>query len=428
VRPRRPLGFVSLVALGINGVVGIGVFFAPQAVAADVPGWRGLLVYGVVAMVLVPVAIVFAKLARVFEQDGGPYLYARAAFGETAAFSVGWLTYVSALFGTSTVVVGLVKTIAVASGVQSRVAQAAMALALLAATSALLARGLRRSAWVWSTVTVAKILPMLALLAFALVYAPAGDMARSAGVQIQRQGMLSASLTVVFALQGFEIVPVPAAQVERSKWAVPRATIASLILPALLYLALHAACVRALPDLGAHPFALADAARQYGGARLYQAMIAAANVSALGITVGMLAMTPRYLAVLGAHGALGRGFGELSERAVPIRALAVTAAVVSVVVTSSIMWGSIANLFALSSISVIIQYGMTAAALFGLAMRGQRGLARADAWPAPLVVAACGLISIGAKKADLVVVVMMLGLGLAMRTLAGRWPGRRVRT
>jgi amino acid transporter len=412
--------------LGINGVVGVGVFFAPHAVATKVPGWQGLFVYAFVAVVLVPVALVFAKLGSVFDQDGGPCLYARAAFGELAAFSVGWLTYVSALFCTSTVVVGFVSALTNALRLQSRAVHAAIALALLVALSGLLAGGLRLSAWVWSMGTVVKILPMLALLAVAVVGAPAGGAVTPPSTPIGWQSTLAASLVVVFALQGFEIVPLPAAQVERSKRAVPRATVVALVFPALLYLALHAACVRALPDLGVRDFPLADAAMQYGGAFFYWVMVAAANLSALGITVGMLAMTPRYLAALGTHGAIGRRLGEEDERSVPTRALAVTVPAVAVVVTASIMWGSIGSLFALSSIFVIVQYGMTAAALFILAMRREKGLVPLDAWPAPLVMAACGLIAMGASAVELAVVTMMFAIGLAIRALAARARGRRI--
>jgi hypothetical protein len=60
---------------------------------------------------------------------------------------------------------------------------------------------------------------------------------------------------------------------------------------------------------------------------------------------------------------------------------------------------------------------MTAAGLFWLAMRKQKGLAPADAWPAPLVVAACCLIAIGARVAELVVITVMFGVGLAMRAV-----------
>ena len=48
-----PLGFASLLALGINGIVGVGIFFAPREVATAVPGWRGVTVYlAVITMII----------------------------------------------------------------------------------------------------------------------------------------------------------------------------------------------------------------------------------------------------------------------------------------------------------------------------------------------------------------------------------------
>ena len=47
---RRSLGFGSLLALGVNGIVGVGIFFAPSEVAALVPGAAGIAVYAVTAL------------------------------------------------------------------------------------------------------------------------------------------------------------------------------------------------------------------------------------------------------------------------------------------------------------------------------------------------------------------------------------------
>src|SRR5262245_23072786 len=115
--PAPPLGFASLLALGINGIVGVGIFFAPREVATAVPGWHGVAVYFVVALLLLPVGLVYARLGRAFPSDGGPYLYAREAFGGNTAFAVGFTTYVSALFSTSAVVVGLVENATATFGV-----------------------------------------------------------------------------------------------------------------------------------------------------------------------------------------------------------------------------------------------------------------------------------------------------------------------
>ena len=86
---KRPLRLPSLVALGVNGIVGVGIFFAPKEVAAVLPGSRGLWAYVAVTLLLLPTGS--SSPASVgFPEDGGPYLYARAAFGARAAFAVGW--------------------------------------------------------------------------------------------------------------------------------------------------------------------------------------------------------------------------------------------------------------------------------------------------------------------------------------------------
>jgi len=65
--------------------------------------------YLVVALLLLPTGWC-SHVSGGLPRDGGPYLYARAAFGNSAAFAVGFTTYVSALFSTATVIVGLVET------------------------------------------------------------------------------------------------------------------------------------------------------------------------------------------------------------------------------------------------------------------------------------------------------------------------------
>jgi hypothetical protein len=46
-------------------------------------------------------------------------VFARAAFGENASFLVGWVAYVSALFSSSAVIVGLTRAVLSMVGVES---------------------------------------------------------------------------------------------------------------------------------------------------------------------------------------------------------------------------------------------------------------------------------------------------------------------
>lgn len=414
----RPLGALSLFALGLNGVVGVGIFFAPGKVAAAVPGAAGALVYVAVALACAPVALAYSRLGRAFGADGGPYLFAREAFGADVAFGIGVVAYVSALFSTASVVVGLVRATASSLGAESARAEGVVAVALVLGTTALLTRGLRVSAFAWSVVTVAKLVPLVALVvAGAWLAAPPAS--PHAGARFEPAGALHAALVVLFAVQGFEIVPLPAGQVERPSRSVPLALGGALLVATALYASLQVVAARALPDLDAHGAPLADAARALGGRGFGAFVAAGTSVSAFGIVVGMLAMTPRYLAALGGDDAFGGRVGALSAGGVYPRAAWITAALVVALVVVGFAT-ELSLLLELSSVAVLAQYAVTAAALAALAAKGRRGLSRRDAWPAPLAGLACAMLVAGATAREVATVALLVVAGFAWRALARR--------
>jgi len=165
---RRAIGPVQLLALGVNGIVGVGIFFAPAAVAMHAPGLGTVAVFALTGLLLVPAALAFATLGRRFEEDGGPVVFARAAFGAPVSFLVGWIAYVSAFFSTSAVIAGLVRAAAPAFGITGVAGRRATATALALVLAVVVASGLRLSARVWTALTALKLLPLLLLvLAFA---------------------------------------------------------------------------------------------------------------------------------------------------------------------------------------------------------------------------------------------------------------------
>jgi hypothetical protein len=135
------------------------------------------------------------------------------------------------------------------------------------------------------------------------------------------------------------------------------------------------------------------------------------------VVIGMLAMTPRYLAPLGSADALGFRLDEQSQRAVPVRAFGVTYALLLVMLTANAVWGSLGHLLELASLSVTLQYGVTAASLFALASRGERGLLPRDRWSAPLVLLSCALFLFGASALEIPIIMGTLALGIVARSL-----------
>lgn len=411
----RPLGGWSLLALGLNGVIGVGIFFTPGLIAGLAPGMRGVWVYGFTAAVLAPVGAVYATLGARFDADGGPYLWARAAFGPAAAFTIGWVAYVSAVLSTAAVVAGLGHALAGAWGLRAPGHERLLAIATGGSLMAATAAGLSPSARIWSALTIAKIVPLVLLVGAFVWQAPgltaAGFAAPAAG------GWGRAVLLAVFALQGFEIVPVPRGHARARPWVVSAATLGSLALAAVLYAAIQAACVRAVPDLAGQASPLVSAAAALGGGRLARIVAVGANLSAIGIAFGMAAMTPRYLVALATDDLgprLGPWLRAESHGQVPQRALAVTAAAVALLVSGRALGG----LFVLSGLAVLAQYAASALALAKLAWTRAHGLRRRDAVWAPASAAAVTFMVRGAQPGELAILGGVLAAGAAVWSVA----------
>jgi amino acid transporter len=346
-------------------------------VARVAPGWSGVLVFAGAALALAPIALAFAMLGRRFDEDGGPVVYARAAFGETASFAVGWVAYLSAVASAAAVTAGLATSVAASLGLEGPLSERAAAVALATALALFCAAGVPLSARTWTALTVLKLLPLVALVGALLVRgAPAS--AASLAIGVGQASWLQAALRVAFTYQGFEIVPVIASQVRSPARSVPLATLGSLGAAAFLYVGLHAACVLALPDLASSASPLVDAAAVYGGPSFAALVAWAATISGLGISLGMMVTTPRYLSALARGGSLPLGLDTMAPNGVPERALSAT----WVLVVALVALAGRGELFDLSSLAVLIQYVVTALALGALARRGERDLTRRHAWVA----------------------------------------------
>src|SRR5229473_1495453 len=92
----RAVGLFSLTALAINGMVGAGIFVLPAQVAGIV-GPGSLLAYLIAGLATGLIVLCFAEVGALFDRSGGPYLYARAAFGDWIGFEIGWMLLLARL-------------------------------------------------------------------------------------------------------------------------------------------------------------------------------------------------------------------------------------------------------------------------------------------------------------------------------------------
>jgi amino acid transporter len=79
----RAMGRWTLTALVINSIIGSGIFGLPSVVAGYL-GRLSPLAYLIGALAIALVMACMAEVASQFAESGGPYLYAREAFGQFA--------------------------------------------------------------------------------------------------------------------------------------------------------------------------------------------------------------------------------------------------------------------------------------------------------------------------------------------------------
>src|SRR5882762_274272 len=98
----RAIGRWSLAALMVNTMIGASIFGTPSLIAGHL-GRLSPAGYLVAAAGLAVIMACFAEVASQFPEAGGPYLYAREAFGQFVGIQIGWLTWLSRISAGSAV-------------------------------------------------------------------------------------------------------------------------------------------------------------------------------------------------------------------------------------------------------------------------------------------------------------------------------------
>ena len=244
-------------------MVGSGIFVLPASVAALLGG-ASPAAYLVSALLTVLVVLCFAEAGGRFEQTGGPYIYARAAFGSFVGFEVGWMFFLSRLGASAAIANAFAAYLAQfwppAGGGLGR---AAIITVAFAAFAALNLRGVAQAAWTVDALTVAKFVP---LLVFVVVGLGLLDGSRySLAAPVGSLAFRQAALLLVFAFGGFENASVPTEEAKNPRRDLPIALVAAIGLTAVLYVLIQMVTLSVLSDVANRPRPLADAGRVFLG-------------------------------------------------------------------------------------------------------------------------------------------------------------------
>jgi amino acid transporter len=307
--PARALSFWDALGIGINGIVGSGVYLlaAPLAARAGPASVAGVVLCGALCVLI---ALCFAELSSMFERSGGPYVYARAAFGPVIGFAVGWLGACVGVLGLSAVANGLASQVApfVPALSDRPWLRTGVALAVICGLGVINYRGVKAGGRTSTVLSAVKLLPLVALglggLAFVSRESVAAVFSTPSSGQSWPHAVASAAFLAIFMTSGFEYASVPAGEVRNARRAVPFAIVGSLLFSSLLYAVLQLDTLSALPDLGGRAAPLQDlGVLVFGGAGGHLIAFAAV-LSMLGFCSGVALVAPRYFLAMAEDGYL----------------------------------------------------------------------------------------------------------------------------
>lgn len=310
----RQLGATGIALLALNGMIGAGIFGVPAGAAALAGAWSPL-VFVACALLLGAIMLCFAEISSQFDRTGGPILYIDTAFGRFAGFQTGWAFYIARMTAYAANINLLIESLAylwpAAGGGWVRIALLTAILASLAWINVI---GIKRAVQSLGVLTLLKLVPLLALVVAGLAWlAPAAGAITEASPPSAGQ-FTTAALLVIYAFVGWESALVPAGEVKNPARAMPVALFSALIAVTVLYVAIQAISVAALPGLAGSERALIDVAEVLMGPTGAILLTVGVVVSVGGNVAGTMISAPRLTFALARDGSFPRWFGEVHPR------------------------------------------------------------------------------------------------------------------
>src|SRR3989475_3012110 len=102
---KRSLGWINLVALGIGGIIGAGLFIRTAAAIADRAGPSVVLSFIVAGIGCTFAGLCYAEFASMIPVAGSAYTYSYATMGEFTAWIIGWDLILEYAVGAATVAI-----------------------------------------------------------------------------------------------------------------------------------------------------------------------------------------------------------------------------------------------------------------------------------------------------------------------------------
>jgi APA family basic amino acid/polyamine antiporter len=340
-------------ALIVGSIIGVGIFNLPGSIESYGP--ISLFAMGLTTIGALALAIMFATLTRRLPADGGPYAYARAAFGNGTGFANAWSYWITAWAGNAAIVVGWVFyveyflskywdlswTISI-SGTSIDLLSIVLCLVGLWLPAAINLSGIKNMASFQLWTSIIKFIPLAILSTVGLFYISSGNFTPW---NVSGEGNIAAiggaMALCLFSYLGVETASVAAARVKDPTTNVPKATIYGTLASAAVYMLSLIAVfgIVSSADLSESSAPVSTAFDAMWGEWAAQAAAGAVIISGFGALIGWTMICAEMPKAAAQDGLFPQRFAVLSRVEMPSFGIVASTLLASLAMVVS-FWGS----------------------------------------------------------------------------------------
>src|ERR1700747_2842946 len=360
------IGIPALTANIVSSTIGAGIFVIPATVAAGL-GPAAPLAFFCCAIAMVLFVTCFAIAGSRVSLTGGLYAYVEVAFGKYVGFLAGMLYFLTALGAVAGVVNVLANSIAlVIPFLGGPLMRIVVMLTVYGVLVFINIRGVREGAGAVTTITVAKLLPLLLFIGVGIFFINPQNLSWPGWPGSKALG--DSLILLIFAFVGIEVALIPSGEVKNPARTVPRSAYLALVITTIIYILIQLVAQGTLgADLAKFPDApLAEAAAKFLGNLGRTILLIGASVSAFGFVTSDILSSPRMVFAFGRDGALPQFFAHVHPRYRSPDVAIITYAMIAFALS---LIGTFEQLAVLSNVAVLLMYLLCCAACWVLIHR-----------------------------------------------------------
>ena len=238
-KPPRKLSLFDVTNLVIGAIIGADIYVA-SSFGAGFLGPFSLVVWVVAGLIAIVIALCFAQCAMMLPKVGGPYAYAKRAWGPFAGFIVGWSLWLAEWISLAVFPLAFTRYLMFFIPNLDVISQSLVKVVFVAFLAVTNIVGVRAAGKINDALTLLKLAPLVFFVIAGLswiIISPNVALANfSPFAPFGFAGFGSAIVLIFWAYAGFEISTIPADDVEEPSKTIPKAVIIGILVVTVFYL------------------------------------------------------------------------------------------------------------------------------------------------------------------------------------------------